>query len=74
MVGFFKAYALEIGSQEDRTGVFLDSLQKNRAAQQVSGSAQGSVQIDFNASNGNSTYSGESIQIPALQCLVCIKT
>lgn len=72
-MGFFKAYALEIGSQEDRTGVFLDSLQKNRAAQQVNGSGQGSVQIDFNASNGNSTYSGESIQIPAIQCLVCIK-
>lgn len=72
-MGSFKAYALEIGSQEDRTGVFLDSLQRNKVAQQTGGSAQGNVQIDFKASNGNSIYSGESIQIPALKCLVCIK-
>lgn len=74
ITGFFSAYALEIGSQEDRTGVFLDSSQRNKIAQQSGGAGQGSVLIDFKASNGNSTYSGESIQIPALQCLVCIKT
>ena len=73
ITGFFNAYALEIGSQEDRAGVFLDSLQRNKKAQQTGGSSQGSVQIDFKASNGNSIYSGESIQIPALKCLACIK-
>ena len=73
ITGFFNAYALEIGTQEDRAGVFLDSIQKSRKAQQSNGSGQGSVQIDFKASNGNSIYSGENIQIPALQCLACIK-
>lgn len=27
----------------------------------------------FNASNGNALYEGDKLQVPALQCLACIK-
>lgn len=30
--------------------------------------------IEFNASQGNSIYSGSKVQVSALQTLVCIKT
>lgn len=33
----------------------------------------GTWDIRFNASNGSSVYSGQTVQPAALQCLVCIK-
>ena len=73
--GFVLAYPLEIGVDEgEKSGVFLDSSQRNKTrSSNTPGSGEGTVQFDFKASNGNNTYSGDKVQLSALQVLVCVK-
>lgn len=73
MEGEMKVYALEFIKEIQPTGVFASSSQASEAAQQTGGHAQGDLYINFNANNGNSLYSGSTLQVNALQTLVCIK-
>ena len=73
--GFVMAYPLEMGvGSGEKSGVFLDSSQKNKIrSSNTSGSGEGTVQFDFKASNDDSRYSGDKVQMAALSVLVCIK-
>lgn len=73
MEGEMKVYALEFIQEIQPTGVFMSSTQNSEVAQQAGGHAQGDLYINFNAHNGNSLYSGSSLQVNALQVLCCIK-
>lgn len=54
------------------TGVFSTSQDEGADSQSVN-STKG-ITIRFSANDGNSIYSGDKMQIAALQCLFCIKT
>lgn len=73
MTGLMKLYAIQFSADRPSSGVFLDTVQESKIAQQTSGHGQGNMSIDFKASNGSSVYSGQTVQPAALQCLVCIK-
>ncbi len=56
----------------DVTGVFLSSVNPAFSYTAHSQGASG-TKVVFKASDGNSMYSGEKLQISALQVLACIK-
>ena len=71
MAGKLKTYP---GETIEKSGVFLDSNKEDAIAGQSSGPSQGHVNIIFDASDGNSFYSGDKLQVSALTTLACIKS
>lgn len=70
MTGKLKTYP---GEAMEKSGVFLGSNKEDAISSQNSGPSQGHVNIIFNAADGDSIYSGNKIQVPALNVLACIK-
>lgn len=57
------------------TGPFVSDMPINQVQYIWSGtSGKHDGGISLNLSNGNSTYSGTTVQVPSLQALACIKT
>ena len=71
MAGQLRMYP---GTIYQHTGVFLGSKLVNNMCAMSSGSNQGQIDILFDANNGNTLYSGDKLQVSALQVLACVKT
>lgn len=55
------------------TGAFSGVTLSSNSAPQMTDSSSDFKAVHLSASNSNAMYSGSSIQVPALQTLVCIK-
>lgn len=71
MTGEFNKKGLETSGNV--TGVFLSSVNNAFTITGHTSGVNGS-KIVFKASDGNSIYNGDKLQVSALQALCCIKT
>lgn len=60
------------GTIYQNTGVFLGSKLVNNMCAMSNGSNQGQIDILFDANNGNTLYSGDKLQVSALQVLTSV--